>query len=168
MTATSPTTNRRGLYFGGCLGFAALSVVLLCVVGWMMGCLDGRLSVKNAGTDLLKVQEAAWNRGDLNGFLATYRMSDDVTLFGGGAATKGWAEILERYQKSYGGPGARMGQLKFEDVRVEALGYNSMLVRGRWVVSDNGRSKGGLFTIVLRKGSDGWKIIHDHTSSDTP
>ena len=114
------------------------------------------------------MQEAAWNRGDLNGFLATYRMSDDVTFFGGGAATKGWAEILERYQRSYGGPGARMGQLKFEDKQVEVLAYNSILVRGRWVVSDNGQSKGGLFTIVLRKGSDGWKIIHNHTSSDAP
>ena len=61
-----------------------------------------------------------------------------------------------------------MGQLKFENVQVEALAHDSSLVRGRWVVSDNGQSKGGLFTIVLRKGSDGWKIIHDHTSSDTP
>ena len=168
MTANPPTSNGRSLYFGGCLGFAILSIALLGVVGWMMGYLDGRLSVKNAGNDVLKLQVEAWNRGDLNGFVATYRMSDDVTFFGGGSPTKGWAEILERYQKTFGSPGARMGQLQFENVQVEALAYDSALVRGRWVVSDNGQSKGGLFTIVLRKGSDGWKIIHDHTSSDAP
>ena len=167
MTANPPTSNGRSLYFGGCLGFAILSIVLIGVIYWITGSI-GRSIVSSSGYDLLNAQEAAWNRGDLNGFLATYRMSDDVTFFGGGAATKGWAEILERYQKSYGGPGARMGQLKFEDKQVEVLAYNSMLVRGRWVVSDNGQSKGGLFTIVLRKGSDGWKIIHNHTSSDAP
>ncbi len=168
MTPSTPTSNGRGLYFSGCLGFAILSIVLAGVIYWMTGGFIGRTMARSAGSDLLKSQEDAWNKGDLNGFLATYRMSDDVTFFGGGAATKGWAEILERYQKRYGGPDKRMGQLKFEDVQVEVLAYDSTLVRGRWVVSDNGQSKGGLFTIVLRKGSDGWKIIHDHTSSDTP
>ena len=167
MTANPPTSNGRGLYFGGCLGFAILSIVLIGVIYWITGSI-GRSIVSSSGYDLLNAQEAAWNRGDLNGFMATYRMSDDVTFFGGGAPTKGWAEILERYQKSYGGPDKRMGQLKFEDKKVEVLAYNSILVRGRWVVSDNGQSKGGLFTILLCKGSDGWKIIHDHTSSDTP
>ncbi len=168
MTANPPTSNGRGFYFGGCLGFAILSIVLLGVIYWMMGGFIGKTMARSAGWDLLKAQEDAWNRGDLNGFMATYRMSDDVTFFGGGAATKGWAEILERYQISYGSPNSRMGQLKFENVQVEPLSYDSSLVRGRWVVRDNGQSKGGLFTILLRKRSDGWKIIHDHTSSDTP
>ena len=30
----------------------------------------------------------------------------------------------------------------------------------------DGTKPGGLFTVVLRRFSDGWKIVHDHTSSD--
>ena len=38
-------------------------------------------------------------------------------------------------------------------------------VTGRWQLAmKKGESPNGLFTLLLRKFDDGWKIVHDHSS----
>ena len=46
-------------------------------------------------------QVAAWNRGDLDGFMAGYWKSPDLVFFSNGTRTRGWQATLERYQKRY-------------------------------------------------------------------
>ena len=63
-----------------------------------------------------------------------------------------------------------MGQLAFSDLNIELLGPDSALVRGRWnlQIEKAGAEKedlGGLFTLILRKKPEGWRIVHDHTSA---
>jgi ketosteroid isomerase-like protein len=106
----------------------------------------------------------AWNKGDLKGFMAGYLKSPDVTFYSGGNVVKGWDAMLERYQKKYQGEGKEMGKLTFRDVEIDVLSAESAVVRGRWDLKMTKTNPGGLFTLLLRKTTDGWRIVHDHTS----
>jgi ketosteroid isomerase-like protein len=120
---------------------------------------------KLAIRQLLATQVDAWNRGDLVGFMAGYWKSPELSFVSGTNETRGWEPTLERYRKKYQGEGKEMGKLDFFDLRVEMLGPESAFVRGHWHLKmKNGQQPGVLFTLILRKFPDGWKIIHDHTS----
>jgi ketosteroid isomerase-like protein len=44
-------------------------------------------------------------------------------------------------------------------------------VLGRWHLErakDSRGPAGGMFTLILRRFPQGWRIVHDHTSADTP
>jgi beta-aspartyl-peptidase (threonine type) len=59
-----------------------------------------------------------------------------------------------------------MGRLSFREIEVEALGPGSALARGRYeLVLGKDRST-GLFTLVCKRLPEGWRIVHDHTSTD--
>ena len=113
---------------------------------------------------VLDAQVAGWNRGDLSGFLATYRHSPDLTFFSGGSVVKGFAAVQARYQKRYGESTATMGQLRFEDIEVIMLGPDAAAARGRFRLEMKDSSPTGLFTLLLRKSAGRWEIVHDHTS----
>ena len=114
---------------------------------------------------LLDDQAAAWNKGDLVGFMKGYLESDDLSFFSGNAKTKGWKATLERYQKKYQGEGKEMGKLSFKEMSIELLGNDNALVRGRYHLKLKSDAPTGIFTLILRKTPAGWRIIHDHTSS---
>jgi ketosteroid isomerase-like protein len=62
-----------------------------------------------------------------------------------------------------------MGKLDFGDLSIEMLGADAAFVRGRWHLKmSDGKEPKGLFTLIFRRTSNGWKIIHDHTSAETP
>jgi beta-aspartyl-peptidase (threonine type) len=58
-----------------------------------------------------------------------------------------------------------MGKLTFSELQIEVLGSDSAFVRGRWQVITSKETLGGLFTLVLKKLPEGWRIVHDHTSA---
>ena len=116
---------------------------------------------------LLETQQADWNRGDLDGFLKGYWNSPKTVFQSGGSRFDGWETIRARYRKRYLEDGSAMGQLAFSNIEIESLGPESALARGRWrLTMPDGKTPGGLFTVVLRKFGDGWKIVHDHTSAE--
>src|SRR5438552_1729970 len=114
---------------------------------------------------VLDDQAAAWNKGDLVGFMKGYLEADDLTFFSGNKKTKGWKATLERYQKNYQADGKEMGKLTFEELSIEMLGADHALVRGRYRLQLKGETPTGIFTLVLRKTAAGWRIVHDHTST---
>jgi len=115
---------------------------------------------------LLSAQVEAWNRGDLAGFMAGYWNSPDLTFFSGGNVAQGWQAALERYQRNYQGTGKEMGHLEFQDLNVDLLGERAALVRGKWHLTlSDGKTPHGLFTLILKRFPEGWKIVHDHTSA---
>src|SRR5437773_12578285 len=81
---------------------------------------------------VLDDQVTAWNKGDLDGFMAGYWQSPDLSFFAGGTKLRGWQATLDRYRKKYQGEGREMGKLTFSELDVELLGPDSALVRGRW------------------------------------
>jgi ketosteroid isomerase-like protein len=114
---------------------------------------------------LLDTQVDDWNRRDLDGFLATYWNSPRLVFQSGADRTEGWEATRDRYRKRYQGEGRAMGRLAFTGVEVEILAPDAAFARGRWglTLPDGGRP-GGLFTLILRKRPEGWRIVHDHTS----
>src|SRR4029453_12761016 len=63
---------------------------------------------------VLSSQTAAWNRGEIEGFMdAGYWHSPELTFYSGGSITKGYDAVLARYTKRYKSEGAEMGQLEF-------------------------------------------------------
>jgi beta-aspartyl-peptidase (threonine type) len=72
---------------------------------------------------------------------------------------------LERYRKRYQAEGREMGKLAFSELDIEMLGPDSALVRGRWQLVTSAETLGGLFTLIVKKLPDGWRIVHDHTSA---
>ena len=109
-------------------------------------------------------QVAAWNAGDLEGFMETYWKSEKLTFSGGGKTTRGWQATLDRYKKSYSSK-ALMGKLTFTDFEVTPLGNSSALALGRWHLQRAKDSPEGNFSVVLKKFDGQWKIIHDHSST---
>jgi ketosteroid isomerase-like protein len=121
---------------------------------------DPRDSVRK----VLAAQVAAWNKGDLPGFMEGYWQSPELSFFSGNNKTAGWQATLERYRKKYQGEKKEMGKLSFKELGVELLGTEHALVRGRFVLQMKAESPTGIFTLILKKTPAGWKIIHDHTS----
>jgi beta-aspartyl-peptidase (threonine type) len=113
----------------------------------------------------LEAQVAAWNRGDLKGYMRGYRHSPELTFFAGNEESVGWEAAYERYRSAYLGKDKQMGKLNFTNIRVEVLSPEAAFVRGSWQLTmKNGSKRNGLFTVVLKKFSEGWRIIHDHSS----
>ena len=108
-------------------------------------------------------QTAAWNRGDIDGFMKGYWNSPQMTFVSGNNMTKGWQPTLERYKKSYDSR-AKMGVLSFTDLEITVTSKESAVVLGRFTLVRETDKPTGLFTLNFRKFKDGWKIILDHTS----
>jgi beta-aspartyl-peptidase (threonine type) len=115
---------------------------------------------------LLQQQVEAWNKHDLEAFMAGYWHSPGLTFFSGGTVTKGWEPTLERYRERYQSQGSEMGKLTMTGIEVAELGPDAACVTGQWRLEmPNGKTPHGLYTLVLRKFPEGWRIVHDHTSA---
>jgi uncharacterized protein (TIGR02246 family) len=114
----------------------------------------------------LEREAAAWNRGDLDGYLSGYERAASTTMVGAKDPLRGWDAIAAMYRKKYGDK-ARMGHLTFGDLDVRLFGGGFALVIGRWALAREqsaGGDVGGWFTLTLKKSAAGWRIIVDHTS----
>jgi ketosteroid isomerase-like protein len=113
---------------------------------------------------VLDAQVAAWNRGDIAGFMEGYWKSEKTVFISGGSKTKGWQTVLDRYKRGYATREA-MGMLAFTDLEYNALDAKNVIVTGRWELKDVKDNPKGRFTLIFRKVKEGWRVVHDHTSS---
>lgn len=109
-------------------------------------------------------QAVAWNKADLEGFMKGYWNSKDLTFYSGKDKKNGWQETIERYKKRYQGEGKEMGKLTFSELEVQKISGDHAIVKGRWKVEMKKETLDGLFTLVMKKFPEGWRIVHDHTS----
>lgn len=114
---------------------------------------------------LLATQTADWNRGDIDAFMKGYWNSPETTFAGTSGVSRGWQTVLDHYHKNYPDR-ATMGHLDFRDVEVTPLGNDAALILGHWHLNRDAAPVGGIFTLVARRFPEGWRIIHDHTSTD--
>ena len=126
---------------------------------------DARDPDRAALSAVLKQQQAAWNRGDVEAFLTGYWHSPQLTFSGSNGVARGWDGVVARYKKNYPDRDS-MGELDFSDLEIRFLGPDAALVLGKWHLKrETAGDIGGVFTLVWQKFPDGWKIIHDHTST---
>lgn len=125
-----------------------------------------RLPEESAVEHVLRTQQEAWNRHDLDGFMKGYWNSPELTFFSGANEHDGWQAAMARYREAYASPGHEMGKLQFSNLRIEMLGRDATFVRGAWhLTMPDGKTPHGLFTLIFRRFPEGWKIVHDHTSA---
>jgi len=140
--------------------------IALCTVVSQAQNTAGAQGPKAAIEQVLRAQQEAWNKHDLETFMAGYWNSPDLTFFSGAKENHGWQATIERYRATYASAGHEMGTLEFSGLRIERLGVDAAFVRGAWQLTmSDGKTTHGLFTLIFRKFPEGWKIVHDHTSA---
>jgi beta-aspartyl-peptidase (threonine type) len=143
-----------------------LGTLLACLVFLVASLSAQPASPEQQIRQVLNDQVAAWNRGDLEAFMAGYWHSPDLTFFSNSAETKGWDGALARYQQNYKSAGHAMGKLDFPMINITVLSSDTAFVRGQFhLVLPDGKEPHGMFTLIVRKFPEGWRIIHDHSSS---
>ena len=115
----------------------------------------------------MALQEAAWNRGDVKGFMdAAYWKNEQLVFVGSKGATYGYEATLQNYLNTYDSPEA-MGTLTFELMEWRPLGELHGYLLGKWGLQRGGDlgDLNGHFTLVWEQQPDsGWVIIADHSS----
>jgi beta-aspartyl-peptidase (threonine type) len=161
---------------------ARLRCLTICL---LIGAIFGSTSVRAAESkseveNVIRAQQDAWNRGDIEAFMNGYWKSDETVFVSGDDVTRGWQKVLDRYKNKYSDR-AKMGSLTFSDLEIKELSDDSAVVLGSWRLeratdppsqsASPARTSGatsephGRFTLIFRRFPDGWKIVHDHTSA---
>ena len=141
------------------------SIVLSIVVVFIF-CLSLTAQTSKQEAAIRKVmdeQAVAWNRGDIDGFMAGYWRSEKLTFISGTEVTRGWQQTLDNYKKGYDSK-AKMGVLTFSDLEFTILSKNAAVVLGSWALKREKDNPHGKFTLTFRKFKEGWRIVMDHTS----
>ena len=113
---------------------------------------------------VLDAQVDAWNRGDIEAYMAGYWRSDKTIFISGDSVTRGWETVAARYKKGYDSR-EKMGTLTFSELEITPIGSDAAIALGRWHLQRAKDEPHGRFTLTFRKTEQGWRIVLDHTSS---
>ncbi len=141
---------------------AAVSAATPLVIAQSKSSYD--IKAADAIKTVINAQAAAWNRGDLEGYMDGYDRSPNTEFVGGDTITRGWQTVLDRYRKNYSSR-EKMGTLTFSDLEITILSKDAALVLGRWHLKRANDDPHGTFSLLFRKTKAGWRIVHDHSSS---
>ncbi|MXW66684.1 MAG: nuclear transport factor 2 family protein [Gemmatimonadales bacterium] len=171
MTRNRSSRRRRS-------GLAAATAVALTAGLVTGGCRFVRLDSNGApapdeGPDLaeqvaslLDRQAAAWNGGDLDGFMSAYSPSPTTTYIGSTGLIEGYDGIRERYAPGFA-QGAARDSLRFEGLRVREVDERVGVATARYVLEREGAvTSTGPFTLVLLNVEGAWLIVHDQSAED--
>ncbi len=117
-------------------------------------------------TAILKVlddQNAAWNRGDIDGFMKGYWENDSLMFVGKSGVTYGWTNTLNNYKKNYPDTAA-MGKLIFNNIQVKQLSKKYFFIVGKWYLKRSIGDLSGHYNLLLEKIDGHWVIVADHSS----
>lgn len=149
-----------------------LTLASLVAVGLLIFGSRGRVGVPEeedrelaAVRAVIEAQQAAWNRGDIEGYMDGYAREETTTFVSGDTVTRGWRTVFERYRQRYDSP-ARMGTLTFSELELKPLSPFYTMATGRWQLAREGDAPRGRFTLIFRRTTGGWRIVHDHTSAE--
>ena len=147
---------------------------ILFLVACLAGCsiVDPVSSIRQT----LNRQADAWSAGDLDGFMAAYWHSDDLTFAAfprttdprtatQPSITRGWNAVATRYRSRYKNA-AEMGKLFFRGLDIRPVDDRSAVVTGKYELFRNGEALTGFFVLDLVRQPDGWKIVRDRTYPD--
>src|SRR5688500_6493134 len=80
---------------------------------------------------VMNEQSAAWNHGDIDGFMKGYWNSEKLVFASGDSVTRGWQPTLDRYKKNYDSR-EKMGTLTFSGLEVNVISTDAAVVLGSW------------------------------------
>ena len=141
-----------------------IALGVLLIIGFTTGNLAAAESNDAAEIRaVMAAQVAAWNRGDIDGFMNGYARAAATEFVSGDKLTRGWQTVRDRYKKKYDSR-EKMGTLTFSELKVTPLSRDAALVIGRWKLVRKSDKPQGRFTLLFRRTAAGWRIVHDHTS----
>ncbi|MCB0791582.1 MAG: nuclear transport factor 2 family protein [Flavobacteriales bacterium] len=108
----------------------------------------------------MNAQEAAWDRGDIPGFMAGY--SDTACFISSRGTTCGREAVQASYQRSYPDK-ATMGDLTFVIGEVLPMTDGRAWCTGTWRLTRAEDTLSGGFTLLWVRTAEGWRIARDHT-----
>jgi hypothetical protein len=151
-----------------CTALAVLGCLVLAALRELPAFASEKETSKEQQAAIRKVlddQVVSWNKGNLEGFMAGYWNSAELSFSSGKDKTRGWQATFDRYKKRYQSEGREMGKLSFSELEIDMLCPESAFVRGRWKLVQSKETPEGLFTLIFKKFPEGWRIVHDHTSN---
>ena len=113
---------------------------------------------------VLRAQQEAWNRGDIDRFMNGYARSGSTLFVSEDTVRHGWETVRERYRKKYSDR-AKMGTLTFSDLEISLLSPDAAVALGRWSLKRANDQPHGRFTLIFKRLPEGWRIVYDHTSA---
>jgi hypothetical protein len=117
---------------------------------------------KAAILQVLKKQQSAWNKGNIDSFMTGYSNSPELRFVSKNGVRYCWQTVSDNYKKNYDTK-EKMGELVFDIVSTELLNKENALVIGKWKVIANKTSE-GYFSLWFKKIDGKWLIVLDHTS----
>jgi ketosteroid isomerase-like protein len=116
---------------------------------------------------VLRAQQDAWNRDDIDGFMDGYARASSTVFISEDEVRRGWEIVRQRYREKYSDR-TKMGTLSFSDIEITPLSPDAAVVLGRWSLKRTNDQPHGRFTLILKRFQEGWRIVHDHTSAAAP
>jgi len=116
-------------------------------------------------TSVLESQQAAWNVGDIDGFMKGYWKSDNLVFSTPDGDTHGWQATLDRYKSRYATP-EQMGKLSFSRLTVARPTPDTAEVSGVYRLDLSDGVKSGRFYLHMRQIEGQWVIVRDRTVAD--
>jgi ketosteroid isomerase-like protein len=149
----------------GCQSVNVMKRSVSLIILLLLSCMQGYSQKPEAEIrKIMDDQAAAWNRADIEGFMAIgYWRSEKLKFVSGDKVTLGWQQTLDNYKKTYG-TGALMGKLTFSDLDITILSKDAAYVVGGWSLAREKDNPKGKFTLLWRKFKEGWRIVSDHSS----
>lgn len=121
--------------------------------------------------DVLLRSASSFAKNDLAEAARVWANDESLTIFESGHANYGWTDYRDHHLVP------EMSEMKntkyeFSDVRLHLAGSTAWATLNYTIaadVTDNGKLRhvdgGGLGTAILEKRSDGWRIVHWHSSA---
>ena len=144
--------------------FPWLTILFTTLSCSQSGIIVNETEIRQEISAVLTKQAEGWNEYDLEKYMQGYWNSDSLRFATGGRIQYGWQQTLEGYKKRYPDKEA-IGHLTFSEINIDVLSRDAALVFGRWTLERVSDKPTGLFTLLFRKTTEGWRIVCDHTSS---
>lgn len=118
--------------------------------------------------NVIAEMEAAWNRGDFQGYMRGF-LNPGVVFVSRGQFQRDWQGTLDHYVRDYGGAPEKRGTLHFYDIKVEILSDDAAQLISRYHLDRAQSPQYGINTRLMRKVGGRWVIALNHvSSSETP
>ncbi|MEZ4756501.1 MAG: DUF4440 domain-containing protein [Flavobacteriales bacterium] len=127
---------------------------------FVVGCGSAPNGADGAIRKAMAEQEAAWDRGDIVGFMVHY--ADDICFISPKGQRCGKAEVQASYERNYPDKES-MGNLVFDVHEVLPAGREHAWCTGSWSLLRAADTLGGGFSLLWEHRTDGWRIVRDHT-----
>jgi uncharacterized protein (TIGR02246 family) len=147
---------------------AGLSAALFVAVPAVSQKEDPLFTATRQQLDVVKIilaQQAAWNKGDLDGYLSHYKDSPDTQAVLANLV-RGIDSIRGAYKQNFPNKDA-MGSIEDTDIEVKALGDNYAIATGKYHLNRPKKSGGaveGTFMELFEKTPTGWRIIFSQST----